>query len=364
MTTALWRYVLADTLTDELLHPAVPFQDVEFGPGLNSAGSFRAVLKPRFVRANPALFTDRATTVYIERDHQLRDGYMLWRLAPEGEAFAVEGAGWPSYLEHRHDLHGDLAGRGPYIEADPCRLIRDAWDYSRAAPEGDIRVVVDEASSPAKIGTAEQPLTYPWWNYVKLAEVVSTAVQVADHPEYTHGVDTGPDGRPIRRVRLAYPRLGRRRFDIAFATGVNIVENPTVVYDFDSYSNTVIGIGAGEGATAVRAGDIVSDGRLRLESVLTRPDVSDQALLNSLTRSARIGRQQFGTVEQIVVRHHKAAPALSWQVGDDVRVIVHNRWADIDTWMRIVGWTTRTATDTYVIDLEPSGSFTYGSTVA
>ncbi|WP_329492518.1 hypothetical protein OG618_37125 (plasmid) [Kitasatospora sp. NBC_01246] len=360
---ALWRYILADVLTDQVLHPALPLQDVEFGPQLCGPGALRAQLAPRFVRAQPELLQNGPTVVYAERAGQIHDGYLLWRAEPEGEVFRVEGAGWPSYLTHRYDLHGELNGRGPYVGADPCRIIRDVWAYSREAADGDIGVLVDETSSPARVGTAEQPITYPWWSPQRLGEIIDTHVQAADHPEYTHTVDVGPGGRPVRRVPLAYPRLGRRRFDISFATGVNIVEDPRIAYDYDAYANTVIGLGAGEGTLAVRSVDSVRDGRLRLESVLARTDVSDKGLLDSLTRTARVGRQQLGTVDQIVVRDHPAAPALSWQIGDDVRITVHGRWTDVDSWMRITGWTVRPASDTYLIDLEPSGSFTYGSTV-
>ncbi|MFI8085926.1 hypothetical protein ACIF6L_34690 [Kitasatospora sp. NPDC086009] len=360
---ALWRYVLADILTDEVLHPALPLQEVEFGPALNGPGSFRAELKPRFVKANPTLLSNGPTALYAVRDTQIRDGYMIWRAAPEGEVYQIEGAGWPSYLQYRHDTHGELNGRGPYVNADPCRIIRDVWDYAREAADGDIRVLVDEASSPARVGTNEQPITYPSWSAPRLGDIIDTHVQTADHPEYTHTVDTDSAGRPVRRIPLAYPRLGRRRTDITFATGVNIIQAPPVVYDYERYANAVIGLGAGEGVSAIRSDDSVRDGRLRLEGVLSRTDIADQSLLNSLTRATRTARQQLGAVEQIVVRDHKAAPALSWQVGDDVRVTVHDTWTDLDTWMRITGWTCRPATDTFVIDLEPSGSFTYGSTV-
>ncbi|MFD4397195.1 hypothetical protein [Kitasatospora sp. NPDC058478] len=354
--------MLADALTDEVLHPALPLQDVEFGPQLDGPGAFKGVLKPRFVKANPALLANGPTALYPVRDNQIRDGYMIWRVEPDGDVFHVEGAGWPSYLHYRRDRHGDFNGRGPYIQADPCQIIRDAWAYAQEQPDGDLRVVVDQASSPLKVGTSEQPLTYPWWTNPVPGEAIDTLVQAADHPEYTHTAEAGPDGRPVRRVRLAYPRLGTRRTDVNFSTGVNIIGDPKVVYDYDHYANTVIGQGAGEGRDAVRAVDSVRDGRLLMETVLSRPDLTDPVLLASLTTSARIARQQTGTITQITVRPHPAAPAGSWQIGDDVRTTVHSRWADVDAWMRITGWTVHPDTDTYDIDLEPSGSFTYGST--
>ncbi|MFJ2780297.1 hypothetical protein [Kitasatospora sp. NPDC087315] len=358
----LWRYVLADALTDVVLHPALPLQDVEFGPQLDGPGSLKATLKPRFVKANPQLLSKGSTVVYPVRDNQIRDGYLLWLVEPEGEVYTVEGAGWPSYLRRRHDLHGDLGSRGPYIQADPCKIISDVWAYAQEQPDGNLRVQLDTAVSPLRVGTTEQPITYPWWTNPVLGEIVDTLTAAADHPEYTHTAEAGPDGRPVRRVRMGYPRLGTRRNDISFATGVNIIQSPAVTYDYDHYANTVIATGAGEGRDAVRAVNSVRDGRLRLESLLSRPDITDNTLLASLASAARIGRQQLGTVHQITVRHHPAAPAGSWQIGDDVRTTVHNRWTDLDTWMRITGWTTHPDTDTYTIDLEPSASFTYGST--
>ncbi|MGF1427275.1 hypothetical protein [Kitasatospora sp. LaBMicrA B282] len=83
----------------------------------------------------------------------------------------------------------------------------------------------------------------------------------------------------------------------------------------------------------------VRDGRLRREAVLDRPSVSDPGTLSALARAERIRRAQLAQVTEITIYDHPAAPIGSWQIGDDVRVQVHDQWIDFDGWRRIVAWT-------------------------
>ncbi|KPC76734.1 hypothetical protein ADL27_49400, partial [Streptomyces sp. NRRL F-6602] len=82
------------------------------------------------------------TKIYAERDGQLMWGGIVWRADPEGQELRVEASGWGSYPYRRYDLHGQLAGRGPYVNADPCRVLRDVWAYCQEQPDGDLGVSV------------------------------------------------------------------------------------------------------------------------------------------------------------------------------------------------------------------------------
>ncbi|MFI6054086.1 hypothetical protein ACIBCO_28845 [Streptomyces violascens] len=359
-----YRYFAQRLLTGEILGD-LPLSEVEFGPQLNGPGSLTAKLSPRFARSVPEAVDEGNTALYVEHDGVLRWGGILWQATPQDRTLSLEAAGWSSYLQHRHDVHGELDGRGPYVNADPCKVIRDIWAYAQSIPDGDLGVIVDPATSTAKVGTPAEPLRFSWWEDPVLGNAVDDLVKADDSPDYTCDTAWGPGGTIVRRLRLAYPRLGARRTDVSFASGINIIDAPPVTRSADEYAQTVIATGAGEGRAKARVIDSVRDGRLRLEQVLDLPDVKGTDILAQRARAERIRRQTRGSVDQIRIRpDHPAAPLGAFQVGDDVPVTVHNEWADWSGWCRITGWTVRTGGsdgETVTVDLARADSYHYGS---
>ncbi|MGW2860975.1 hypothetical protein [Streptomyces sp. NPDC001205] len=360
-----YRYFAQHLLTGEILASDLPLSDVEFGPELNGPGSFTGKLSPRFARSLPEAVDEGNTALYVEQGGVLRWGGILWQATPQDRTLSLEAAGWSSYLQHRHDIHGELGGRGPYVNADPCRVVRDIWAYAQSIPDGDLGVTVDPATSPAKVGTPAEPLHFSWWEDPVLGNALDDLVQADDSPDYTCDTAWGTGGAIVRRLRLAYPRLGARRSDVSFASGINILDAPAVARSADEYANTVIATGAGEGRAKGRVIDSVRDGRLRLEHVMDLPDVKGSDILAQRARAERIRRQTRGSVDQIRIRpDHPAAPLGSFQVGDDVMVTVHNAWTDWSGWCRITGWTVRTGGsdgETVTVDLARADSYHYGS---
>lgn len=358
-----WRYFTQHALTGEVLHPALPLSEVEFGSELNGPGSFTASLAPRWVNANADALQPGVAFIYAEADSMLRWGGLIWDASPEDGTYKLEAAGWSSYLTRRHDHHGNLRGRGPYTYADPCKIIRDIWAYAQEQPDGDIGVVVDATTSNAKAGTPAEPWASHWYETPVLGDLVDDLVSEDGAPQYTNACAFQSNGTIRRRIILGYPRLGARRTDISFATGVNIVDSPPVRYSGDEYANTVIATGSGEGTATRFAVDSVRDGRLRMESVLALPTANGNDVLGRRAAADRKRRQIMGQVEQITIRHHPAAPLGSWQIGDDVQVSVHNRWVSYTGWARITAdsYQPSDAPDQATLTLQRADSFHYGS---
>ncbi|MEW1799246.1 hypothetical protein ACIGO7_07800 [Streptomyces virginiae] len=363
-----YRYIAQHALSGEILSSDVPLTDVEYGPELNGPGALTATLSPRFAHSRPDVADEGNVLIYVERDGVLRWGGLLWQSTPEDRTLSLEAAGWSSYLQRRHDIHGELDGRGPYVYADPCKVIRDVWDYAQSLPDGSLGVTVDGTESKAKVGTPAEPLRFAWWEEPVLGDAVDDLVAAADSPDYTCDTHWGSDGKIVRRVRLGYPRLGARRTDIAFTSGINIINSPAVPRAADEFANTIIATGAGEGRSKRRAVDSVRDGRLRMETVLALPDVKGTDILASRAAAERKRRQLRGTVEQISIRpDHPAAPLGAFQIGDDVFTQVSNDWADFAGWMRVVGWSVRTGGsegETVTVLLERADAFQYGAAEA
>lgn len=335
-----YRYIIARAATGEVLHWNLPLTEVEFGPEKSGPGSFSGSLNPIFARAMSDMLDDAGdVVVLVERNSKLLWGGLLWRAEPEGPKLPVEAAGFTSYLHRRFDLHGNLGGRGPYIEADPCQVIRDVWAYAQEQPDGDLQVVVDDTKSTATTGTAKDPYTTSKSDPRNLGEIVDEMADIDDGLEWTETV-TWRGRRAERRIILGAPRLGRRREDLTFTTGANVVGEPQVIKDADSYAQWVIGLGAGEGKKRKVVVDGVRNGRLRLEHKLETSE-KDETKLRQRTRRERLARQILPTLTELEITDHPAAPIEALRVGDDVRIRLYEPHTAYNGWCRIVGWTVR-----------------------
>lgn len=180
-----YRYLTQHALTGQWLTLSLPLTDVEFGPDLNGPGELTGSLEPRFVASDPSAVDPGTTLIYVERDGLLRWGGLIWQCTPEGPTYKLEAAGWSSYLTRRRDLDGELGGRGPYTNADPCQIIRDVWAYAQSLPDGDLAVTVDPTTSTVTVGTPAEPWHSYWWENPVLGEHVDNLVQEANSPDYT-----------------------------------------------------------------------------------------------------------------------------------------------------------------------------------
>jgi hypothetical protein len=359
-----YRYLTQDALTREVLAWNLPLTDVSYGPELSGPGSMTATLEPHLAQLLTSQADPGNTIIWAERDSKLMWGGVIWRAEPAGSKYPIEAAGFGSYPTRRHDVHGNLNGRGPYVNADPCTVIRDAWAYCQEQPDGDLGVTVDSTTSTVTIGTPAQPYATNWWEAPALSDVISDAVAVDGGPQWTEQV-TWTDGQPTARIQIGWPRLGARRTDLSFATGINITTSTPVTYDADTYAQVVVALGSGEGRARQQAIDAVRDGRLRLEEVLDLPAVKGSDQLAARARTERTARQIHGAVEQITITDHPAAPFGSFQIGDDVQVSVHDQWTDYDGWCRITGWNLTPAADDQpeqmTLRLDRADRSTYGA---
>jgi len=358
-----YRYLTQDVLSREILGE-LPLSGVSYGPELSGSGSLTGTVEPRHAHLLPSQADAGTTAILAERDGRLMWGGLIWTAKPVGGSFPIEAAGYSSYLPRRHDLHGNLNGRGPYTYADPCKVIRDTWAYCQEQPDGDLGVTVDATTSTVTIGTAAQPYSTSWWEAPALDTVVSDAAGAEGGPQWTEQV-AWADGKPAARIVLGWPRLGTRRTDVSFSTGVNIASATTVTYDADTYAQVVIALGTGEGRARQRAVDAVRDGRLRLEQVLDLPAVNGSDRLAARARTERTARQIRGEVTELTIHDHPAARFGSFQIGDDVRVTVHDQWTDWDGWCRITGWTLTPAAgdqpEQMTVALQRADRFTYAA---
>ncbi|MEU3783398.1 hypothetical protein [Streptomyces sp900129855] len=334
-----YRYIAAHALTGDILHWNLSLTGVECGPELNGPGSLNATLEPGLTRTTAEFLDPGNTLLYVEREGSLVWGGIVWRAEPQGSTYPIEAAGFGSYPHRRYDLHGNLDGRGPYIDADPCQIIRDVWAYAQAQPDGDVDVVVDDTKSETTTGTSKAPYSLPKTDARNLGEVIDEMADLDEGPEWTETV-TWTGRLAEHRIRLGAPRLGRRREDISFTSGINIATTPQAVRDADEYAQTVVALGSGTGSKRLHVVDAVRNGRLRLEHLLEASE-TDANKLKQRARKERLARQTLTDVTELDIRDHPAAPFGSWAIGDDVLVRLHEQQIEYEGWHRITGWTLR-----------------------
>jgi hypothetical protein len=197
-----------------------------------------------------------------------------------------------------------------------------------------------------------------------LGDQVDDLVSGDATPDYTCTTAWNTDKTGvIKRIRLGWPRLGARRTDITFSSGINIIEDPEVIRAGDDYAQVVIATGAGDGSAKLKQISAVRNDRLRLEATIDAPELNGNDTLKKRADAERAWRQALGLVDQITLRNTPAAPFGSWQVGDDVYTRIHNDWTDYTGWCRITGWTIRPSAPggpQAVITLKPSAMYQYG----
>jgi hypothetical protein len=358
------RVLTQHALTGQWLSLALPVTDLEYGPELSGPGELRGRLSPRLVASHPTLADPGTTYIYVESAGQIEWGGLIWDVRAQGSDYTLEAASWSSYLMKRFDLDGEHGGRGPYTYTDRCQIIRNIWDYAQSVPDGNIGVTVDATTSTSLIGTPAEPYHSHWYDQRSLGDQIDELVSDQATPEYTCTTSWNADKTAVvKRIKLGWPRLGARRTDIEFSSGVNIIEDPEDVRSGDDYAQVVIGTGSGDGSAKLREVSAVRNGRLRLEAAASFPEVTGRDVLRQRTEWERAWRQSLGRVEQVVLRDTPAAPFGSWQVGDDVYTRIHNSWTSFTGWCRVTGWTihpTARGGPQAVVSLKPSAMYTYG----
>jgi len=358
-----WRYIAQRATTGEFLDMELPLHRDELRWELSGAGALRGTVTPAIglslAHDGRPVLEEWSTLLYAEADGEIRWGGIVVSSKFEGASWTVEAAGFATYP---HGL--PYTGNYSKIGVDPATVVRDIWSHVQGFEDGNLGVTVS-GSTKARLGTTKVqgdndsgPYVLQWWEAPDCGGEIDS---LAQETPFDYAEEHAWDGDEIRHeIKIGWPRLGRRRDDLAFIQGDNVAAVVTPELDGDLFANEVLGIGAGEGPKSVMSSTAIRDGRLRRAYVYTAKDVSQKGRLASLIRNELQRRQLTLGIDSITVREHPNAPIGSWSVGDDVLVEATLPWlGDIALWSRITGWTL-TSDTTATLSLKRSDSFTYG----
>lgn len=368
-----WRYIAQRATTGEFLDLELPLHRDELSWELSGAGALRGTVAPDtgVLRAPDGrlILEEWGTLLYAEANGQIRWGGILASSKFQGGQWQIEAAGFTTYP------HGQPYG-GTYskIGVDPADAVAHIWSHLQSYPDGNLGLKVTGDKTPVRLGTPPRDVNFQgngqdvsfqtgpyelnWYDAVDCGAEIDALAKEAGFDYVERHYWSGD--KIAHELRLGYPRLGRRREDLAFIQGDNIAAVVTPELDGDLFANEVLGIGSGEGAGALRRSTAVRDGRLRRASVYTAKDVSSSSRLDAAIAAELRRRQDTLTIKSVSVRDHPNAPIGSWDVGDDVLIQATLPWlGEVAVWSRITGWALNSEA-TATLTLARSDSFTYG----
>lgn len=324
---------------------------------LSAAGSLSGTVPAAFAHQvaedGRPLLEERNTLIYEEEEGIIRWGGELLSVTLTEDGYELDCMGLASY-PHGQAFGGKLRS----TSLDPAAGIAAVWADLQGHPDGDLGVQVI-GTTPVRLGSTEDPYELHWADTPDCGREID---QLTDEAPLDWTEEHEWDGEQIaHRILIHYPRAGRKRDDLSFVLGENIVATADPVLDGDGYANEVVGIGAGEGERALRSVAAARDGRLRRSVTVAFKDVTSQARLDTLTRAELQRRTPTLRIDDITVRDHDAAPIGSWQLGDDIFVeTTHPRHGRIELWCRVTAWQ-RLGDDQARISLARSDLYNYGA---
>lgn len=360
------RYLLQRALTGTWL--TRDFDGLSEGQrtrALSGPGGITGVIQPemrhRIADDGKPYLWEWGTYIYAEIDGRIRNAGIITKVDYDNQKLTLEAPGFSTYP---HGL--PYGGAINFLRTDPLVAVRHIWDHVQSRPNSQLGVTVDPTVTPetAWIGNNENPYGLVWWEHPDCGgEIDSLAKQTPFDYIERHAYTSDAQTAVAHHIQIGYPRLGRKRLDLRFAEGENIISSVPVGVDGDDLANELIGIGKGEGSAMVHATIAVIDGRLRRPKVVT-DKTADRPRLDSILRDRLAKLIDVVDIAQVTVRDHPNAPLTAFDPGDDILVQATIPWLGaIRLWVRILGIAESDTDPTVaVLATQRSDSFIYSVT--
>lgn len=368
------RVIAQSILTGEFLHWDLPVRDLEITWVLSGPTSITGKFEPEIRELQGLDLAAWGTWLHVEDSGLIRASGILQPTRADGQKLDVEALGPSAYADK-------IPYRGVYsqIGVDPAAIVKHLWSHIQGYPRGNLGVQV-HGSTPVKLGTepAEQvdfvtgggeqvsfdrggPYKLDYFeNTLCGAEINSLAGETpfdfveraqwnADKTDVEHHIDIG------------YPAIGRRRTDLRFADGENILESAPIEEPDGVYADEVFVQGKGEGQSAVagRAATVIP-GRLRMPTVVADKSIGSKERADARAAEELAARlAAMVEVPEIAVNaKHPNAPLGSFSVGDEIQPHLDlPHVGRVSPWHRVTGIRFIAESDAAVLALTRRGEF-------
>lgn len=373
----------------------LPVQDVEITQSLSGPAIINGYFKPDVKSITELNLDAWACYIHAEIDGEIRASGILMPPGYEDEKLTLEAVGISTYPHGIPWLGMEYAG----IEVDPLDVVRIMWAHVQSYPEGNLGATLDSTHSPKTVGEPEKqkvdengqlvfkdvtnsdgvvtgqepemeeakPYALMWWDLLDIGSEIDNLAKATPFDYYESPKWNADKTDVLQHIGLAYPRKGKKRFDLRFAQDENIIDTVAVQEGDSTYASAVIIVGAGEGRDAVRGytGERYEK-RLRRVAYSTQKNVKSVLAANALARDELLSRRgkMLEIAEITVDAEHPNAKIGEYETGDDIFVEVDVPWLGVlGIWHRITAYKYRPDRDLVTISLQRSDSFRYGSTL-
>lgn len=375
MSLSSWRF-LATRLhgdgTETLIAVDLPLTDRGITRAVSGPGGLSGTVPIEVARlvgqdGRPVL-EPWACAVYAERDGLLVGAGLVTdkSLTMQGPTLALSTRGFSSYLEGM-----PYEGNSSWVDEDPANLVRHAWGHVQGFAGGNLGMVVDSTATPERVGEPEEDVEFtteegeeveftagPYrWNYWSTHDLGAEVDKLAQNTPLDYIESHSWNGEQVdHRLRLGYPRVGRRRSDLRFVVGENVIEEPSVGVGLWASEVTVLGAGEGRKMRSGRA-SVDRNGRLRRPAVVVDKSLQSNRACNQEASFEIAWRTGANETSTITVMDHPSAPIGSWTPGDEILLQGSGQgWnADLYQWVRILSDVIKVDTDRAVLTIASSG---------
>lgn len=295
----------------------------------------------RFQRAPDGLrYLEKwGTLIYAEDGGLIRGGGIVTEVEYEGEHLILEAPGFTSYPAEMPYASAWPAADDPEypgVQIDPMAAFRHIWAHLQSFPDGDLGLVVDNVKTPVRIGTNAERYRLRWWDNVDCGGELDTLASNTpfDYTEEHRWADADKSD-VTHRLRIGYPRLGRRRTDLRFVEGENITVTPSVSDSGEEFANEWIGIGKGEGSRMKYARAAARDGRLRRARVVT-DKTADQERIDTIVGAQMRKSLEVEDIAGLEMIDHPNARIAAIDPGDEILADVDSpHLGRVRIWLRV-----------------------------
>lgn len=346
-----WRYILqgidGSGAPGPILHPDLPLTGVSVTNALSATDELTGNITP-FSRAIKDSIVNWGACIWAEAGGKIRGGGIVVHTETVGSIISLECMG----------LHGYAQGL-PYtsttsyngVEVDPLDVYRHIWAYIQSATGGNLGLQIGSTKTGLKIGTKLDqvdfdtqngpvsfeagPYQLNYWETHDLGDKIDDLA--ADTP-FDFRERHEWNGDAIEHfVDLAYPRFNKRRTDLRFVVGENVIIQPKIAASGDDWASELILLGAGEGRTMIRGLASLPRGN-RLRRVAVVEDKKIKAVTTANTRAYNLlkAKIEIGDITEFTVLDHEFAPMGSVQPGDEVFISLDYDWQEGQGfWVRV-----------------------------
>ena len=368
-----WRYLALNPITNAFIHNELPFRRDALRWDLSAAGQMTGTISP--VRSDlldakgEPLLGEWKTALFAEQDGEIKWGGLINKADFDGPEWRIECIGYNGYSAGI-PYTGAVYSK---IQIDPTLVFLNIWQHIQGQTRGNLGLsVVRPTNCPVRLGLpavkasgaipAEeaQPYMLNWWEARDLGSELATLA--AETPfDFTESHAWTPGGTISHTLTIGYPRVGRKRTDLAFVEGDNITKVVVVSRDGQEYTNHPIVLGKGEGAATIRGEAPVDDGRLRRPLVYTDKSAGTTARARTIADQQRAGRDLEPAVSSVEITEHPNAPISAIGVGDDILIDANVAWLGRrQMWHRVTSKSLINDTRA-TLTVALSDTFTYGA---